>query len=167
MKTSIMTFLLLLITITNSCVDEKVDNTGYAIYKTRVDYFENIAIYMEGDKVVGVPGLTDVLSCVNADSNCIIKARLVNGYIMQKPVLFGKTVYLDMTYKDFIKWCGKYDISVMLNDTAKAHILDQNPFSEIYVEKSSTYRPFNLNDTVELNTIIIEGNLSTYFNKIK
>lgn len=167
MKSPKIFLLLFLLSIICSCTDESVDNTGYAIYKTRGNYFEHIVVYMEGNRVVGVPGLTDILMRVDGDSSCSIKAILVNGYIMEKPILFQKTVYLDMTYKDFIKWCNKYDIGVMLNDTAKAHILDRDPFTEIYMEKTSTYRPFNIDDTVEFNAMILKGNLSTYFDRIK
>ena len=122
---------------------------------------------MEGDKIYGTPGIQDTKMKVDSDTVCNIRAKLVNGYVLGFPDIYGDVVYLDFTFKEFIIWGEKYNEISMLIDTARQYILDKDPYIEMYREKAKGPREFNFSDTTEMNQIILDGKLEEYFIKLK
>jgi hypothetical protein len=73
---------------------------------------------------------------------------------------------MNWTLNEYLNYEIKYQDGMVPIDTLNAHILDANPFTELYYDPIRP-RKFELSDSAEINQIIKKGELGKYFKRIK
>ncbi|MFW5720889.1 MAG: hypothetical protein ACOCWW_00725 [Bacteroidota bacterium] len=135
------------------------DNELY-VYKTKSDYSDNVAVELSKDK-------TSITSNYSpGDNSDRYPIVLMNNYLLGGT--FGiNTGYLSITNTEYKQ---NYDVAPS-PDSLYSLLLDKDPFVEFY------YHPIGHNvfydenngglDTARINTIILNGELELYFERLK
>ncbi len=157
-----------------SCVKTKYAATapGLAVYKTRGDYFNNAFVFMNSSGIYGYMGyynpngnLISRFKIEGTDTVYALRIRLVDGYVLADE--WSKDmVFLNWTMNQFLDYEINHHTGYIPIDTLKKHILDANPFIELYCDPNRP-RKFELSDSAEINQIIKKGELGKYFKRIK
>ncbi len=143
---------------------------GIAIYKTNGNYFNLVDVGMKGDKFFRTESFwnrryntLDKLIVEDNDTIYKYRWRLIDGYILDKEADCRYDVFLSLTFKEYLlKEIGLGQN--LSHDTLKKYILDKDPFTEFY---SSESKPYYSIDTAEFNSIIRNGELGKYFERLK
>jgi hypothetical protein len=146
---------------------------GIAIYKTNGDYFNLVDVGMKGDKFIRTESFWnnrydtfDKMEVVDNDTIYKYRWRLINGYVLDKEADYHQDVFLSLTFKEYLAkeiGMGKS----LSHDTLKKYIIDKDPFTEFYSSKSEPYYSYYSIDTAEFNSIIRNGELEKYFERLK
>ena len=148
---------------------------GFAVYKTKGDYFYNVSVGMnEKGKLYHYPAFYNPRFKSISDSRIKIteddtvytyRAKLINGYIISGEI-GENSIFLDFTFKEYIKYEINNNRSGVPLEVLSEHILDDNPFLELYFDPNKP-RKYEISDSAEINQIIRNGELEKYFEKIK
>jgi len=156
-----------------SYLDEKtplaVSQPGFAIYKTKKDYFFNVSIRPYVDDFL-CPELSE-----NSSSITLYKGkyyyrerfRLIDDYILSFEVN-ADSYFTSLSYDEYIreKLTPYYTHEGIAPAKVVSSIIDKDPFTEFYNSKES----FNGKAEItvdEINLLIKEKKLDKYFTKIK
>ncbi len=152
------------------------DYAGIAIYKTNGDYFNLVDVGMKGDEFIRTETLWNnryntfvKMKVVDGDTIYPNRYRLAGGYSLDLEALVGSDVFLSLTFKEYLLkeiGMGKN----LSHDTLIKYILDRNPYIEFYRETSNpkTFLPPDIeDDTAKINSIIRNGELEKYFERLK
>lgn len=131
---------------------ETIMTPSVIIYKTRKDYADYVPIGLSADKktITSYPDKTDIYYKVELAT----PTRLVNGFLLDNRGVNLNSAFLDYTYNEYSKLAETPTVEILLK-----HILDKEPFTEMYSCKCSR-------DTAELNRLIKEY-LAEAFIKLK
>lgn len=181
MKPKILTLstILLIFTLSFSCdiLKTEDDYPGVSIYKTKGDYFNLVDIGMKGDKIFRTNSFWNsrnnsyhFLEFRNNDTIYTQRYRLQNGYILDSEASLDHDVFVDLTHKEHLKR-EKINSGLGLGvavpqDTLRKHILDQDPYTKFYKNRTDVKRLY-IEDSLEINEIIKNGEIDKYFEKIK
>lgn len=129
------------------------------IYKTRQDYSDYLSVSLTPDKskISSYPGPTDI---DNGNKAILLK----DDY--KTSLIWLDYVYTDIKLNDWERiWDSIHDNHIQTSQFLYDHIIDFDPFVEFYIdyERIVDYNP----DTVFLNTIIKNGELNKYFERVK
>lgn len=158
-----------------SCVKTKYAATapGLAVYKTRGNYFNNAFFFKFPNGGYGIMGYYNPrynsLSRFNVIGNDTVyteRVRLVDGYVLAAEWGKDDMIFLNWTMNQYLDYEIRYQIDGVPIDTLEAHILDANPFTELYYDPNHP-RKFELSDSAEINRIIKNGELEKYFKRLK
>ena len=119
------------------------------IYKTKVDYSQNVAVTLSDDKlkIISYPHPTDVFY----KRKLAYPIKLDNGYLLDNIGININTAYLSLTLKEY----SQYKELLSLKELYKL-IIDKNPLTEFY---NCGNRQNLTNDLIEINSIIKQGYL--------
>ena len=157
-----------------SCVKPKDTATapGLAVYKTKGDYFNKAFVFMNSSGIYGY--MTYYSSRYNSISRFKVtgtdttysgRVRLIDGYVLCAE--WSKDmVFLNWTMNQYLDYEINHHSEYIPIDTLKAHILDANPFTELYYD-SHRPRKYEFSDSAEINRIIRNGELGKYFKRLK
>lgn len=154
------------------CGKTEADYPGISIYKTNGDYFDLVDVGVKNGNIIWEIGLFGGQSLEFTDTDTVYKSRirLANGYILDTEASSKYDAYLSLSFKEYYLKELKTEGHTLSKDTLRKYILDTNPYKEYYQETKypQKYLPPNiLNDTAEINTIIRNGELEKYFERIK
>lgn len=167
-----ITFISIFILSLFGCNKHQADYPGISIYKTRGDYFNMVRCLVKGNHIYMIPCyyLCDGLVFSDTDTLNKRRIRLANGYVLDTEGDEWHDTYLNLTFKQYLLKESETETHLLTIDTLKKHIIDTDPYTVYYRETKypQKYLPPNiLNDTAELNTIIRNGELEKYFERIK
>ena len=136
---------------------ERMVAPNLLIYKTRMDYSNNVPVILSADKsqMVTYPAPSDL-----AKGGILQKPiSLHNGYWLDRRGINKNVTFLKITYEEYFKLKQTVPIAEMLNQ-----ILDKDPLLEMYDSGSH-----DLNDELilKLNAWIDSGSLRTTCKVIK
>ena len=158
-----------------SCVKTKYAATapGLAVYKTKGDYFNNAFFFKFPN---GDYGIMDYYSTrynslsrfkvIGNDTVYTGRVKLIDGYVLAAEWGKDDMTFLNWTMNQYLDYEIKYQTEMVPIDTLEAHILDSNPFTELYYDPRRP-RKFELSDSAEINQIIKNGELEKYFKRLK
>jgi len=158
-----------------SCVKTKYAATapGLAVYKTRGNYFNNAFFFKFPNGDYGIMGYYNPrynslsrFKVIGTDTVYTLRVRLVDGYVLAAEWGKDDMIFLNWTMNQYLDYEIKYQTDMVPIDTLEAHILDTNPFTELYYDPSRP-RKFELSDSAEINRIIKKGELGKYFKQLK
>lgn len=145
---------------------------GISIYKTRGDYFDHADIGMKKNEIFRTSIYSgDMYKFITSNTDTVYKyrIRLDKGYILDFEADSRYDVFLDLTFKQHMA-LEKIFPGGIGHEILKSHIIDNDPYVE-YFRDTSEPRKFEMTvetvDTSELNTIIREGKLAQYFERLK
>lgn len=150
---------------------------GVTIYKTRGDYFNLVNIGMKRDKIYRTNsywnGRYDSYHFIdfrNGDTLYTQRYKLTNNYILDTEADERYDVFINITFKEHLKRekiNSEIGLGVAIpDDTLRKYILDKDPYTEFYRNKTDVKR-FFLTDSLEIREILINGEIDKYFEKIK
>jgi hypothetical protein len=135
-----------------------VDPHRLCVFKTKGDYTKNVKVYLDKD-----------LKKINAVLDGNFKpVKLINGFVADIEAWYPYSNYLIITYDEYN---NKYKRSIS-NDSMMKLLVDPDPYLEFYEcddyrENFSTENGYYGIDTAKLNDIILKGELTKYFKKLK
>jgi hypothetical protein len=163
----------------SSCnlIDNEDLTPGITIYKTRGDYYNLVDIGMKGDKIYRTNSFWNsrydsyhFIEFIDNDTLYTQRYRLVNGYILDSEADERYDVFINMTHKEHLKReviNSEMELGVSVSgDTLRKYIIDKDPYTEFYRNKTDVKRLY-LSDSLEINEIILNGEIDKYFEKIK
>jgi hypothetical protein len=166
---SFVLFILFLILIL-SCNDNKdisgVEEPSFSIYKTKNDYYYNVHTWV--DKVpMEFRIFEKKYFKTGNDTIEILRIRLEDGYVLAYST--GHDNYFtDITFGEFYSFCEKNSPETFPLDSVLERVVDQDPFIEYYYDTSYNYLPIDDPEDLEkINEIIRNGELESYFKKVK
>ncbi|MCF8357361.1 MAG: hypothetical protein K9H26_01295 [Prolixibacteraceae bacterium] len=141
---------------------------GFAVYKTKGDYFNYIAVYLDSNENIAI------CPVYNENSIHIIKDKdnkiqyterwkLKSGYIVDREMIFINS-FTDVTFQEQIEYIKDNSDNFNADLYYKPRIIDKNPFVEYYHISEGLGRDFTLG---EINQMAENGTLETYFTKLK
>lgn len=150
---------------------------GVSIYKTRGDYFNLVDIGMKRDKIFRTNSFWNgrynsyhFVEFKNNDTLYTQRYRLINSYILDAEADERYDVFINMTHKEYLKKeITNYEKGLGVavpDDTLRKYILDKDPYTVFYRNKTNVKRLF-LSDSIEIKEIILNGEIDKYFEKIK
>ncbi len=177
MKTKILklTTVLLFFSFSYSCNKTKYEDLtpGISIYKTKGDYFNLVDIGMKGDKIYRTcsfwnPRYNSLTKMIIRDNDTIYRFRckLVNGYTLDCEADVSTDVFINMTHKEHLMRQIANEVGYVLHDTLRKYILDKDPYTEFYINRTDVKRLY-IEDSLEINEIIKKGEIDKYFEKRK
>ncbi|MCF8357478.1 MAG: hypothetical protein K9H26_01880 [Prolixibacteraceae bacterium] len=140
---------------------------GFAVYKTKGDYFNYITVKMDiKDTLTMIPAYNanDPRVTVTED-NVVYNLRwyLRSGYTVCREMDINR-IFTNITFKELIDHVDSIGGIVPPDEWFKYRIIDKHPFTEFYDLKKNTGRDFTLG---EINQMAENGTLETYFTKLK
>tara|TARA_B110000211_G_scaffold118655_1_gene137453 strand:- start:400 stop:873 length:474 start_codon:yes stop_codon:yes gene_type:complete len=119
------------------------------IYKTKLDYSQNVPVILSEDKlkIVSYPHPTDVFY----KSKLAYPIKLENEYLLDNLGININIAYLSLTLKEY----SQYKDVPLLKELYKL-IIDQNPLKEFY---NCGNRQNLTNELIEINNIITQERL--------
>lgn len=177
MKTQYKILFLIILIAGCNLIENEEQYSGVSIYKTRGDYFNLVSIGMKGDEIYYTQSLWNSgnnslqkMEVRNNDTIYKYRYRLGNGYILAGEAGLEEDVFLELSFKDYLKREIKNDemgIGVSVpGDTLKKYILDKDPYIEFYQNRTDVKRLY-LSDSLEIERIIKNGELDKYFKQLK
>jgi hypothetical protein len=148
---------------------------GISIYKTKGDYFNLVDIGMKGDKIFRTESFwnsrynsMDKLEIIGNDTIYKGRYKLPNGYILDAEADERYDVFLDITFKEqlYRELAGNHPTVAMPFDTIRKYIIDKDPYTEFYRNKTKI-RVLSIADSLEIKRIILLGEIDKYFEKLK
>lgn len=138
---------------------------GISIYKTRGNYYELVTIGMKGDKIFRGSYTSEryKFDYSNNDTVYKMRARLIDGYVLDRESSNEYDVFLGLTFKEYMRKETKY--GYLPHDSIYKYIIDKDPYTEYYRENRS--EGFSISDTAVINELIRKGELQKYFNREK
>jgi hypothetical protein len=170
-KSLISLFIFILLLSSINCKKEVLP--GIIVYKTNGDYFDLATVGFKGGEIVRRSSLTQELSkfnFTNQDTIYKFRVKLINGYILSCESNLSTDVFLDLSFKQYMKLEVAGGRKTLSNDTIMEHILDRNPYKEFYIDNSNPRKFPQLvenADTSLINKLIREGKLEQYFVRLK
>lgn len=167
--------ILLIFTLNFSCdvLKTEGDYPGVSIYKTKGDYFNLVDIGMKGDEIYRTcsfwnPRYNSLTKMIIRDNDTIysFRCKLVNGYVLDAEADENTDVFISMTNKDHLVWQIANEIGAIPHDTLRKYILDKAPYIEFYRNRTDVKRLY-MEDSLEINEIIKNGEIDKYFEKLK
>ena len=173
---SIFLLVCLIVAGCNIIGDSENDYAGIAIYKTNGDYFNLVDVGMKGDKFIRTESFWnsryntfDKMKVVENDTIYVNRYKLAGGYILDLEAVECYDVFLSLTFKEYLlKEIGMGQN--LSHDTLREYILDANPYIEFYSDTSNPkifLPPDIINDTAKINSIIRNGELGKYFERLR
>ena len=145
---------------------------GISVYKTNGDYYELVTVGMKGDDIFRTWGFfldfgKPICNLLVTDTDTIYKSRkkLVNGYVLDREADERYDVFLSLSFKEYLKMEQRYNTFTIPDDTLKKYILDKDPYTEFYRNKTNV-KDFQISDSLEINRIIENDSLDYYFKKV-
>lgn len=168
MKSKILVFYLFTGLFFYGCDKEPVDpwypNTGFSIFKTKIDYSDKLFIALDDGKTFYVPSYYGLYL---KDGDSIFfrdRVKLINGYILDRTSGFD-AVATDYTINEYynLEYVQK---TLPSKKELQNRIIDFDPFLEYYqdIRDSIWFQP---SDTAFINEIIRTNQIEKYFKKIK
>jgi hypothetical protein len=148
---------------------------GITIYKTKGDYFNLVDVGIKGDKIFRTESFWNARyksmdKLVIRGNDTIYKGRykLPSDYILDTDADERYDVFLDITFKEqlYRELSGNHPGNAMPSDTIRKYILDRDPYTEFYRNKTDV-KLFTISDSIEIKEIILKGEIDKYFEKIK
>jgi len=158
-----------------SCDNSEVENLGpgISIYKTKGDYFNLTDIGMKGDNIYWISSYridfgkpTCKLLVVDNDTIYRYRQRLQDGFVLDAEADERYDVFLSLSYKEYLKKEQTLNTNSLPDDTLKKYILDKDPYTIFYRNKTEVKR-FNISDSLEIMEIISTGQIDEYFERKK
>ena len=148
-----------------------VDNfPGVSIYKTKGNYFNNIAFKLTPDgHPNGERGYTLKDPRIKVDNKGRISPNfrwyLKSGYIVDIQV-DSNEVFTDISFQEYVDYNTKTGLSSWPDELLIPRIVDKNPFTEFYYMGciNCPIKKFTLG---ELNTMLENGTIEEHFTKLK
>ncbi len=125
------------------------------VYKTKVDYSENVTVELSKDRtrIASFYGPSDV--------NLRWPEKLADGYYLNGTMGVNSAI-LSITNKEYMKEELPFSIDSMFS-----LMIDEDPFLEFYQYRGNEFSIQGGFDTVRINTLIKEDQLTQYFNRLK
>jgi hypothetical protein len=153
---------LIVLLISNSCNSGYEQGLSIHVYKLKADY-TNLAIVQlseDNSSLVGFPGRIDT---------SVYPIKLCDSYYLNGTVGIN-TAYISMSINDYNSKVG----TIISPDSLFSLVIDSDPFLEFYHSmdgegiwrSDDKYDEFRI-DTALINTLIVEGRLEEYFDKLK
>jgi hypothetical protein len=138
---------------------------GFAIYKTKADYFYYILKRSKGFYDLS-PYCFKQNYSIDNDTTSIYRIRLEEDYILEYgPDKDG--CFTNITWGEMLRYCDENTIPFTV-DSVLERIIDNNPFIEYYYDKDQVLQPLsNQADLDRINEIICNGELKKYFKQVK
>jgi hypothetical protein len=139
---------------------------GISIYKTRGDYYDLVTIGMKGNEIFRASYTSERYKFDYTSNDTVYKmrARLINGYVLDTESSNEYDVFLGLTFKEYMRKETKY--GYLPHDTLYKYIIDKDPYTEYYRDNIPD-GIFSISDTAAINEIIRKGELQKYFNREK
>ena len=139
----------------------------FSIYKTKQNYFNNIAVKMdESHKLIGYPGYDATDGRIDIDNNGKVtynrRWKLKSGYIAATE-MGPNLVFPNVTFQEFVDYQSE-DNEYIPREYIASKVTDFEPFAEYYIPKECGYPGVEIT-LGELNDMIENGTLETFFNK--
>lgn len=150
---------------------------GISIYKTWGDYFNLVDIGMKGDKIYRSNKFFNssnnsyhFIEFKNNDTLYTRRYKLPNDFILDSEADERYDVFINMTHKEHLKReieNSEKGLGIPVQeDTLRKFILDRDPYTEFYRNKTKVKR-LSISDSLEIKEIILNGELDKYFEKFK
>lgn len=151
-----------------------VDDCGDAelnmiVYKTKGDYFNFVNVW--GDNISAPSTLTlkdtDRIAVVGNDTIYKLRWRLEDNYVMEIAI-HQSDRFTDITFAEIVAYNERqpeqdgYPLHVIFK-----HVIDRNPFLEFYRDENHVFFKGDSADISKVNQLIKNGELGTYFKRIK
>ena len=171
--------LILIYSLSSSCdkLETEADYPGVSIYKTKGDYFNLVDIGMKGDEIYRTNSFYNgrydsyhFIEFKNNDTLYTQRYKLPGDYVLDSEADERYDVFLNMTHKEHLKReiiNSELGLGLAVSDdTLRAYIMDKDPYTEFYRNKTDVKRLY-LSDSLEIKEIILNGEIDKYFEKIK
>ena len=140
------------------------------IYKTSGDYFNNVNTWGDHNAPVSLDSHDGRIIIENGDTVYRNRIKLIDGYILAKEIS-GDDYFTDITYPELVAYNENHAECFPIDSVFK-RLIDKDPFTAFYIDKEHRFGVPSLSDVdsaeiEELNEIIRNGELETYFDKIK
>jgi len=174
-RSKISALLVIVALLAFSCTkNPQITDPGLSVYKTKGDYFDNAFCGMKpnGD-IYFVPSyynpryysIDPRIKITENDTFYTLRVKLIDGYVLGREV-DKNYVFLDFTFKEYLDYEIEHNISGIPDKILKEHILDNDPFLELYYDINRP-RKYELSDTALINQMIRNNELGKFFEKIK
>ena len=123
------------------------------IYKTKGDYYYNVPITLTADKekIVSYPAPTDT----KVDGELALPTKLAKEYLLDNRGIGVNSAFTKYTYSEYSALTNLPSL-----DDFKRSVIDNNPFSEIWISKESL-------SVEEINKLIEDELLNQCFERVK
>ncbi|MDA3879497.1 MAG: hypothetical protein PF436_03845 [Prolixibacteraceae bacterium] len=136
-----------------SCANQKasnqqtMSNEPFIIYKTRVDYTQNVPVILNAGKtaIVSYPGPSDLIT----NNELLTPTQLANGYLLDNRGISPNVAFTSYTYSDYVKLEKAPSIEELFES-----IIDKYPLINMYDCKNQLHIK---NDKKKIKHLIKSG----------